>query len=59
MSIVRCTGCGAAIETDEDPQYLVEVGNMRRLTWEVAMCRHCRDEMDDSRLAWEMADNSQ
>jgi len=43
MSMVICSRCDALIDSDDDPECFVEVGNMRRLNQTVVMCENCRD----------------
>lgn len=45
MSMVRCEGpgCNAPIDTDQDVECEVEVGNMRRLHKTITLCPNCRD----------------
>jgi hypothetical protein len=38
-----CTGCGIPVDCDDDPECLVEVGNMRRLHHTIALCERCRE----------------
>ena len=47
MSIVRCDGSGCAnqIDTHQDVECAVEVGNMRRMTWTVNLCPGCRAKL--------------
>ena len=51
MSMIRCDGCDRIIDSDDDPDCFVEVGNMRRMNFTKVMCERCRDEyysaMDD------------
>ena len=44
MSMIICQDCGAYIDSDDDPDCFVEVGNMRRLHSTKVMCEKCRDE---------------
>lgn len=43
MSCIRCDGCSRIIDSDEDPECFVEVGNMRAQTKDVVWCEPCRD----------------
>ncbi len=58
MSIERCESCCRPIDTDFDSECYVEVGNMRRMTWTIALCEPCRDlklveeERTASQQAW-------
>lgn len=42
MSWITCHDCGAYINSDDDPDCFVEVGNMRRQTYEIVLCEACR-----------------
>jgi hypothetical protein len=44
MSILRCDKCGDPFDTDDDPDCLVEVGNMRRMHKEESWCERCRNQ---------------
>lgn len=44
MSMCVCESCDAYIDSDDDPDCFVEVGNMRRLNQTNVMCERCRDE---------------
>lgn len=46
MSMDRCSGCDRPIDTDDDPECYVEVGNMRRLHKTICLCEFCRDERE-------------
>ncbi len=43
MSIVICQRCDAWVDSDEDTDCFVEVGNMRRLHKTEVMCERCRE----------------
>lgn len=43
MSMVRCEECERFIDSDEDPECFVEVGNMKRLHKEIILCEPCRE----------------
>ena len=47
MSIDRCHFCNRAVDTDEDDEAYVEIGNMRRLTSIVCVCERCRDSRSE------------
>lgn len=47
MSMVHCDGCESYIDSDEDPDCFVEVGNMKRLHKEVVWCGSCREKHVD------------
>ena len=44
MSMVICEDCDALIDSDDDPDCFVEIGNMRRLHATKVMCEYCRDK---------------
>jgi hypothetical protein len=44
MSMICCEQCGHLIDSDDDPDCFVEVGNMRRLHKEIVLCEGCREE---------------
>jgi len=54
MSMDRCHDCDRLIDTDDDPDCYIEVGNMRSQTKTVCVCEHCRElRLDrDERLQW-------
>jgi len=43
MSMVLCSRCDAFVDSDDDPECFVEVGNMRRLHKTIVLCEACRD----------------
>ena len=51
MSMCICSECSRLIDSDDDPDVFVEVGNMRRLHTTKIMCEPCREryfeELDD------------
>ena len=51
MSWMKCHDCEHLVDTDADPDCWIEIGNMRRMTEDVAVCLSCRDarEMEDDR----------
>lgn len=53
MSIERCESCGRPIDTDFDSECYVEIWNMRRMAWTIALCEPCRDlkMVEDERAA--------
>lgn len=44
MSMIACSECRRLVNTDDDPDCFVEVGNMRRLTSTIVLCEPCREE---------------
>lgn len=44
MSWIKCSNCGQAINSDNDPDCFVYVGNYKRLHSETVLCEPCRDE---------------
>lgn len=49
MSICTCSNCARYIDSDDDPECFVEVGNMRRYHETIILCETCREERDDER----------
>jgi hypothetical protein len=47
MSMIKCAGCDAMIDSDDDPDCFVEVGNMRRLHRTIAFCEPCRERREE------------
>ena len=50
MSIVICERCDAWVDSDNDPEVFVEIGNMRRLHQTIVLCESCRDRDDRDRM---------
>ena len=46
MSMIYCEGCAILINSDDDPDCFVEVGNMRRMHKTIALCEKCRHERE-------------
>lgn len=46
MSMIFCESCHDLIDSDDDPDCFVEIGNLRRLRKEIVMCAHCRDRYE-------------
>ena len=46
MSMCICKECFAYIDSDDDPECFVEVGNMRRMNWTIILCDRCREERE-------------
>lgn len=44
MSMCTCEECGRFINSDDDPECFVEIGNMRRLHKTIILCESCRNE---------------
>ncbi len=44
MSMIACQRCPTLIDSDDDPECFVEVGNMRRLHKTVILCEACREK---------------
>lgn len=55
VSMCVCKNCTKYIDSDDDPDCFVEVGNMRRYHETIILCERCREE----RLEKEEADASQ
>ncbi len=47
MSWITCQGCGSSINSDDDPDCFVEIGNMRRLHQTAVLCDRCRQRRQD------------
>jgi len=47
MSMCLCKDCDHLINSDDDPDCFVEVGNMRRMTWTETVCKSCRDAREE------------
>jgi hypothetical protein len=47
VSIDRCSRCGDFVDTDNEPEAYVEIGNMRAQTETVCLCRHHREEHEE------------
>lgn len=54
MSMVICSDCDAPVDSDNDPDCFVEIGNMRRQTQTIALCENCRGRREDQ-LEYEMS----
>jgi len=46
MSMIVCERCDRYIDSDDDPDCFVEVGNMRRLHQTKVLCEFCRDKLE-------------
>ena len=46
MSMIRCESCSHLIDSDDDPDCFVYVGNYKRLHAEMVLCERCRDERE-------------
>ena len=47
MSMCICQDCDRMIDSDDDPDCFVEVGNMRRMTFTEIVCEACREKRND------------
>lgn len=47
MSMCICALCDAPIDSDDDPECFVEVGNMRRLHKTQIQCEACRERIEE------------
>jgi hypothetical protein len=54
MSMVICFDCDELIDSDDDHECFVEVGNMRRQTSTICLCENCRGRREDQ-LEYEMS----
>jgi hypothetical protein len=48
MSMDTCQLCGRIVDTDDDPDFYVELGNMRRLHKTIGLCDLCRDKCHET-----------
>ena len=55
MSMINCGNCGRAIDSDDDPECFIEVGNMRSQHKTIVRCEPCREEDEADRIAAEEA----
>ena len=46
MSMCVCQQCDAYIDSDDDPDCFVEVGNMRKLNQTIVLCEICREKRE-------------
>jgi hypothetical protein len=49
MSWDRCKNCDRPVNTDDDPDCYIEVGNMRKQTTTECICEPCREELEIER----------
>lgn len=49
MSIDRCSRCGDLVDTDDEPEAYVQIGNMRNREEYICLCRHHREQYEDER----------
>lgn len=49
MSIDRCSRCGDLVDTDNEPEAYVQIGNMRNREEYICLCRHHREQYEDER----------
>ena len=47
MSWDRCAKCGDLVNTDNEPEAYVEVGNMRRMHDTICLCQRHREEHEE------------
>jgi len=47
MSMDVCQRCDTYVDTDEDPDFYCEVGNMRSQTETIGLCERCRERWID------------
>lgn len=47
MSVDRCSRCSDLVDTDDEPEAYVEIGNMRAQTQTICLCRTCRERHED------------
>lgn len=46
MSMCICERCDRMIDSDQDPDCFVEVGNMRRMHSTITLCEWCREDRE-------------
>jgi hypothetical protein len=44
MSMAFCHDCGRLMDTDDDPDAFIEVGNMRSQSKTIIVCEPCREQ---------------
>lgn len=49
MSVDRCSRCGDLVDTDDEPEAYVQVGNMRQEEKYICLCRRHREQYEDER----------
>lgn len=49
MSVDRCSKCGDLVDTDNEPEAYVQIGDMRRTEEWICLCRHHREEREHYR----------
>lgn len=55
MSMCICSSCDSPIDSDDDPDCFVEVGNMKRLHKEIILCSSCRERREEEQSQQEYA----
>jgi len=53
MSMCICSGCFNYIDSDNDPDCFIEVGNMRRMNCVIILCERCREEREEAQAELE------
>ncbi len=54
MSMMKCSGCGALVDTDAEPESFIEVGDFKRNTDYICLCRTCREAYEEEQeRRWE------
>lgn len=56
MSIIICESCDRMIDSDDDPDCFVEVGNMRRMHQTAVYCEPCRERMLEQQIDDDMGE---
>ena len=51
VSMIRCEQCEWLIDSDDDPECFVYVGNYKRLHAEIVLCEKCRDDREAEQCA--------
>lgn len=55
MSIDVCKDCDRYIDTDDDPDCYVEIGDMKRLHKTICLCERCRERREQEQDAQDAA----
>ena len=54
MSMVICKDCEILVDSDDDPDCFVYVGDYKRQHSEITLCRACRDRLDDDAIPYSL-----
>lgn len=58
MSMCICSSCDAPIDSDDDPDCFIEVGNLRRFHKTIILCESCRGRREEELEAEQARDKS-